>query len=82
MTNDIFAIDTKIGVVDFRNILKESKTMKKLGKEFLKFDKLLNTKIKKKQLSLQDEQKKLIDNKIKKKNNRISKVFFYRKEKT
>lgn len=63
ISNDILTVDTKIGVVDFRNILKESKTMKKLGKEFLKFDKLLNTKIKKKQLYLQNEQKKLIDNK-------------------
>ena len=31
--------NSKIGIVDFRNILKESLTMKKLGKEFLKFEK-------------------------------------------
>ena len=56
-------VDTKIGVVDFRNILKESVTMKKLGKEFLNFEKLLNAKIKKKQLALEKEQKYLLDNK-------------------
>ena len=63
--HDIVKIDTKIGVVDFRSILKESKTMKKLGKEFLKFEKLLNAKIKKKQLYLENEQKNLLENKNK-----------------
>ena len=45
--NNFYLInDSKIGIVDFRNILKESLTMKKLGKEFLKFEKRLNDKIK------------------------------------
>ena len=35
----------KIGIVDFRNILKESITMKKLGKEFLQFERRLNKEI-------------------------------------
>ena len=46
VSNNIYLInDSKIGIVDFRNILKESLTMKKLGKEFLKFEKRLNDKI-------------------------------------
>ena len=48
ISNNINLInDPKIGIVDFRNILKESLTMKKLGKEFIKFEKRLNDKIKK-----------------------------------
>ena len=39
--------------------------MKKLGKEFLNFEKLLNDKIKKKQLYLENEQKNLLENKNK-----------------
>ena len=48
-------IDSKIGIVDFRNILKESLTMKKLGKEFLKFERRLNDKIKKQEKILRNK---------------------------
>ena len=57
--------DPKIGIVDFRNILKESLTMKKLGKEFLKFEKKLNDKIKKKEKLLRNKELKLSSNKNK-----------------
>ena len=55
----------KIGIVDFRNILKESMTMKKLGKEFLQFEKRLNEKIKKQEKILRDKEFKLSSNKSK-----------------
>ena len=57
--------NSKIGIVDFRNILKESLTMKKLGKEFLKFEKRLNDKIKKQEKILRDKEFKLSSNKNK-----------------
>ena len=57
--------DTKIGVVDFRNILKESHTMKKLGQEFLKIEKQLNDKIKKEEQILRNKELKLTSNKNK-----------------
>ena len=57
--------NSKIGVVDFRNILKESHTMKKLGKEFLKFEKQLNDKIKKEEQILRNKELKLSSNKNK-----------------
>ena len=57
--------DTKIGVVDFRNILKESHTMKKLGQEFLKIEKQLNDKIKKEEKILRSKESKLSSNKNK-----------------
>ena len=57
--------DSKIGVVDFRNILKESYTMKKLGREFLKFEKQLNDKIKKEEKILRNKELKLFSNKNK-----------------
>ena len=50
---------SKIGIVDFRNILKESLTMKKLGKEFLKLERELNNKIKKKEEILRNKELKL-----------------------
>ena len=55
--------NSKIGIVDFRNILKESLTMKKLGKEFLNFEKRLNDKIKKQEKILRDKELKLKSNK-------------------
>ena len=55
--------DSKIGIVDFRNILKESLTMKKLGKEFLKLERELNDKIKKKEEILRNKELKLISSK-------------------
>ena len=57
--------NSKIGVVDFRNILKESHTMKKLGKEFLKFEKQINDKIKKEEQILRNKELKLSSNKNK-----------------
>ena len=64
--NDLYLIiDTKIGIVDFRNILKESLTMKKLGKEFLKFERRLNDKIKKQEKILRNKELKLSSNKNK-----------------
>ncbi len=57
--------DPKIGIVDFRNILKESLTMKKLGKEFIKFEKRLNDKIKKQEKILRNKELKLSSNKNK-----------------
>ena len=55
----------KIGIVDFRNILKESTTMKKLGKEFLQFEKRLNEKIKKQEKILRNKELKLSSKKTK-----------------
>ena len=64
--NDLYLInDSKIGIVDFRNILKESLTMKKLGKEFLKLERELNNKIKKKEEILRNKELKLLSNKNK-----------------
>ena len=57
--------DSKIGIVDFRNILKESLTMKKLGKEFLKLERELNNKIKKKEEILRNKELKLRSSKNK-----------------
>ena len=64
--NDLYLVtDTKIGIVDFRNILKESLTMKKLGKEFLKLERELNNKIKKKEEILRNKELKLRSSKNK-----------------
>ena len=66
ISNNLHLInDSKIGIVDFRNILKESLTMKKLGKEFLKFEKRLNDKIKKQEKILRNKELKLSSNKNK-----------------
>ena len=66
ISNNITLINNpKIGIVDFRNILKESQTMKKLGKEFLKFERKLNDKIKKQEESLRNKELKLSSNKNK-----------------
>ncbi len=54
-----FINESKIGIVDFRNILKESLTIKKLGKEFIKFEKRLNDKIKKQEEILRKKELKL-----------------------
>ena len=65
-SNNLYLInDSKIGIVDFRNILKESLTMKKLGKEFLKLERELNNKIKKKEEILRDKELKLRSSKNK-----------------
>ena len=65
-SNNLYLINnSKIGIVDFRNILKESLTMKKLGKEFLKFEKRLNDKIKKQEKVLRNKELKLSSKKTK-----------------
>lgn len=64
--------DSRIGIVDFRNILKESITMKKLGKEFLQFERRLNEKIKKQEKILRDKEFKLSSNKTKISNERYN----------
>ena len=66
ISNNISLINNpKIGIVDFRNILKESITMKKLGKEFLQFERRLNEKIKKQEKILRDKEFQLSSNKTK-----------------
>ena len=66
ISNNIDLINNpKIGIVDFRNILKESITMKKIGKDFLKFEKRLNDKIKKQEKILRNKELKLTSNKTK-----------------
>ena len=66
ISNNIGLINNpKIGIVDFRNILKESITMKKIGKDFLKFEKRLNDKIKKQEKILRNKELKLSSNKTK-----------------
>ena len=72
-SNFYLVTDTKIGIVDFRNILKESLTMKKLGKEFLKLERKLNNKIKKKEEILRTKELKLISSKNKISNERYVK---------
>ncbi len=66
ISNNLYLINySKIGIVDFRNILKESLTMKKLGKEFLKLERELNNKIKKKEEILRNKELKLSSSKNK-----------------
>ena len=73
-SNKLYLInDSKIGIVDFRNILKESLTMKKLGKEFLKLERELNNKIKKKEEILRNKELKLRSSKNKISNERYVK---------
>ena len=73
ISNNIDLINNpKIGIVDFRNILKESTTMKKLGKEFLQFEKSLNEKIKKQEKILRNKEFKLSSNKTKISNERYN----------
>ena len=66
INNNIFLINnSKIGIVDFRNILKESITMQKLGKKFLEFEKRLSDKIKKQEKTLRNKELKLSSKKNK-----------------
>ena len=51
---------TSIGIVDFRSVLKNSKTMKKVGKQFLIFEKQLNEKIKNDETNIRKKEKKLL----------------------
>ena len=50
------AID-KIGIVDFRYILKKSNAMKNLGNKFLLFERKINEKFKQKQIELKKKEK-------------------------
>ena len=47
----------KIGIVDFRYILKKSNAMKTLGNKFLSFEKKINEKFKQKQIDLKKKEK-------------------------
>ena len=55
----------KIGIVDFRYILKKSNAIKVLGDKFILFEKKINEKIKLKQKELKIEEKKLLSRKNK-----------------
>ena len=47
----------KIGIVDFRYILKKSNAMKTLGNKFLLFERKINEKFKQKQIDLKKKEK-------------------------
>jgi outer membrane protein len=53
----------KIGIVDFRYILKKSNAIKILGDKFIHFEKKINEKIKLKQKELKVEEKKILSRK-------------------
>ena len=55
----------KIGIVDFRYILKKSNAIKVLGDKFILFEKKINEKIKLKQKQLKIEEKKILSRKNK-----------------
>lgn len=55
----------KIGIVDFRYILKKSNAIKVLGDKFIHFEKKINEKIKLKQKELKIEEKKILSRKNK-----------------
>ena len=55
----------KIGIVDFRYILKKSNAIKILGNKFLIFEKKINDKVKLKQSELKLKERKILNNKIK-----------------
>ena len=52
-------LNDKIGIVDFRFILKKSNAMKTLGNKFLYYEKKINKKFKEKQIELKDKEEKL-----------------------
>ena len=62
-TNSINA--SKIGIVDFRYILKKSNAIKILGNKFLMFEKKINEKVKIKQFKLKLKEKKILNDKNK-----------------
>jgi Skp family chaperone for outer membrane proteins len=55
----------KIGIVDFRYILKKSNAIKVLGDKFILFEKKINKKLKLKQKELKIEEKKILSRKNK-----------------
>lgn len=52
-------VDNKIGIIDFRYILKSSNAMKLLGNKFLSLEKEINQKIKQKQIYLKKKEESL-----------------------
>ena len=56
--------NNKIGIVDFRYILKSSNAMKLLGNKFLTLEKEINEKIKQKQIFLKQKEENLKKNLI------------------
>ena len=52
-------IDNKIGIIDFRYILKSSNAMKLLGNKFLSLENNINAKIKQKQIYLKQKEESL-----------------------
>ena len=62
--SNTFNID-KIGIVDFRYILKKSNAIKVLGDKFILFEKKINEKIKLKQKELKTKEKKILSRKNK-----------------
>ena len=57
--------NNKIGIIDFRYILKSSNAMKLLGNKFLTLEKEINEKIKQKQIFLKQKEENLKKNKSK-----------------
>ena len=62
-SNDI--INNKIGIIDFRYILKSSNAMKLLGNKFLTLEKEINEKMKQKQIFLKQKEENLKKSKSK-----------------
>ena len=62
ISNDSFD-NNKIGIIDFRFILKKSNAMKLLGNKFLSLEKEINEKIKKKQQYLNNKEENIKKNK-------------------
>ena len=60
----------KIGIIDFRYILKRSNAMKVLGNKFLLFEKKINMKFKQKQVDLKNKEEMIKKDKIKLRNKR------------
>ena len=56
--------NNKIGIIDFRYILKSSNAMKLLGNKFLSLEKEINQKIKQKQIFLKQKEESLKKSKI------------------
>ena len=52
-------VDNKIGIIDFRYILKSSNAMKLLGNKFLSLEKEINQKFKQKQIYLKQKEESL-----------------------
>ena len=63
ISNDVNV--NKIGIVDFRYILKKSNAIKILGDKFLIFEKKINEKVKLKQSNLKLKENKILNDKLK-----------------